>query len=148
MYAFQPWQEGGLPWQGMEGQPWQEGSALAGGGSALAGGLPWQWGSALVGGLPWQGVCLGKGVCLPRHAGIWAEPPPFNDRMTDACKNITFAGFATRAVKTSQITTKFFVVFCTSLLRSLVHGTKYLTCQHLLSYQSYRLFIRKYDNTM
>ena len=34
----------------------------------------------------------------PVQGGDVHPPPPFSDRMTDACENITFARFATRAV--------------------------------------------------
>ena len=77
-----PWQGGLLVWGGL----------LARGESLCQGGL-------LAGGSPcWGGVSL-PGVSLPGaspcHGGLlaWRVSYPPVDRMTDRCKNITFANF-------------------------------------------------------
>ena len=75
--------------------PWISSS----GGSALLGGLP-SWGVCLPGGSAFLGSLpkyVLRGVCLDMY---WGGLPkyadlPVVDRMTDACKNITFARFAT-----------------------------------------------------
>ena len=101
-----------------------QGVCLLGAGSAFLGrgGLPFGGRVCLSGG----GVCLPGGICLARIADspvsqpppVWpcdlshdafdvtSHPSPLHlrvDRMTDACKNITFDRFATRAAKIYHI---------------------------------------------
>ena len=44
------------------------------------------------------GVVQGGGRCCHLVLVNTSPPPPFSDKMTNTCENITFARFATRAV--------------------------------------------------
>ena len=75
---------GGCAWQG--GRAWQ-GGVRGRGGACMAGGRAWGGVHGRGGMRGGGGACVAGGVCVScdTHA-----PPPVN-RITDRCKNITFA---------------------------------------------------------
>ena len=66
------------------------------------------------------GEVLSRGGCCPeggvvQRGEVLSTPLPQNYRMTDTCKNITFARFATRAVKTNAFMQKTYEYFEVSI---------------------------------